>query len=326
MKYKYFLVWGLLVTLFAIVSGFLFSDKTTNSVVATSQCFQTLNSHEVSCGCEEVPGSGSVVVADFSTASGTGQRSFQTTLLTCNVGESSCQNLGYVPFTDTFCSPPPPSPSPTPTPGGGGECNPDLICPVHYYMEENCICQCFYSPIVIDVLGDGFDLTNAVGGVPFDLNLDGTAEILSWTSANSDDSWLALDRNSNGVIDNGEELFGNFSPQPEPPPGEERNGFLALAEFDKPSNGGNSDGVISRFDAIYQSLRLWRDSNHNGFSEPTELMAVNDVGLRKIHLDYRASRRTDEHGNRFKYRAKVKDARNAQLGRWAWDVFLVTQP
>ena len=43
-----------------------------------------------------------------------------------------------------------------------------------------------------------------------------------------------------------------------------------------------------------------------------------------IDLDYKESKRTDGYGNRFKYRAKVKDTRDAQLGRWAWDVFLVS--
>ncbi len=186
-------------------------------------------------------------------------------------------------------------------------------------------CQCGASPIVIDVLGNGFDLTNAQNGVDFDINGDGTQDRIAWSSANSDDAWLALDRNGNGLIDNGKELFGNSTQQPAPPAGELKNGFLALAKFDKVANGGNADGKINRLDAVFDNLRLWQDLNHNGVSEANELKTLTDVGLAKIDLDYQESRRTDEFGNRFKYRAKVRDTQDAQLGRWAWDVYLVVE-
>ena len=200
-------------------------------------------------------------------------------------------------------------------------------CPPGYEGSPLRTSQCCFAaptcPIAVDLDGTGFHFTNAVDGVSFDIDGDGKVEQISWTQGASRNAWLVLDRNGNGVVDNGTELFGNYTVQPVPPFGEERNGFLALAEFDKTTNGGNGDKMIDRRDAIFSALRLWQDANQNGISEASELNTLPWFGLTTVELSYKDSRRSDEYGNQFRYRAKVKDSRGEQVGRWAWDVFLV---
>jgi hypothetical protein len=88
-----------------------------------------------------------------------------------------------------------------------------------------------------------------------------------------------LDRDGNGVISDGSEMFGNATPQPQPADGTLRNGFLALAQYDDDRNG-----TIDETDAVFAELRLWQDANHDGLSQPWELHALPYLGVAGISL------------------------------------------
>ena len=234
----------------------------------------------------------------------------------CTVGEEECEsefNWFWNPINDGCQEEGPPP-----------ECLLEpLVCDPGSWNFEWCDCVPYSSPIVIDVANNGFNLTNASEGVVFNLNGIGGPEKLAWTSGDCDDAWLVMDRNGNGTIDDGTELFGDVTPQPDPPASERKNGFRALAEYDKLANGGNGNGQIESGDSVFSSLRLWQDTNHDGLSQPSELHGLPSKKVAGIELDYKLSKKTDNHGNQFSFRAKVKSSNGEQLGRWAWDVYLV---
>ena len=220
-----------------------------------------------------------------------------------------------------------PAPSPTPVAGGGIPPDPCLngvtagpVGDFGHVPPGGKAPDC--SPIIIDLTGDGFELTDAAHGVPFDWTGNGPLIQSGWT-ANGNNAFLALDLNNNGVINSGRELFGNFTPQPK---SDNPNGFAALAVYDYPANGGNGDGIIDARDQMFSSLRLWIDANHDGICQPGELHTLPELGVFNISLDYELSRRTDQYGNAFRYRARVNVGVHGEadkVGRTAYDVFFV---
>ena len=140
-------------------------------------------------------------------------------------------------------------------------------------------------PLLIDTDGNGVKLTSPEQGVIFDIDGDGVAEQIGWTHKNSNDVWLAMDRNGNGRIDDGTELFGNNTPVR---PGQKTdNGFEALNYLHAESRGlAALDAAIAASDDAWSRLLLWRDANHNGISEADELTRVVDSPLSSIDLRY----------------------------------------
>ena len=143
----------------------------------------------------------------------------------------------------------------------------------------------YYDPLVVDIGKNGFELTSVRDGVNFDLDNNGIAEKTGWVKG--DDAFLALDRNGNGIVDNGGELFGDRTVLHN---GEyASSGFEALAEYDN-----NMDGFIDSNDEVYDSLMLWNDANQDGISSADELHSLDDFGISAINLNYMESGLKDD--------------------------------
>ncbi|WP_409522853.1 calcium-binding protein [Nitrincola sp. MINF-07-Sa-05] len=154
------------------------------------------------------------------------------------------------------------------------------------------------SPIILDLDGNGVSTTGITEGVYFDHNGDGFAQLTGWVDAS--DGLLVWDRNSNGVVDNGTELFGDNTVMLN---GQRAvNGFAALAEHDT-----NGDGVIDANDAIWSDLRIWRDQSQDGVTREGELVTLDALGITSINLSYTDSDHVDQHGNAHK-----------QVGSFTW--------
>lgn len=201
----------------------------------------------------------------------------------------------------------------------------DKICdPTDCRNSENsksANCSCRYSVVLIDLGEKGLDLTNVQSGVDFDLNSDGRKQRVSWTAADSAESFLYLDRNGSNGVDNSLELFGNLTTQLPSSSESERNGFLALAYYERSNLGGNGDGIIDQNDSLFSTLRLWRDANHNGVSEPNEIRTLKESGIGSISLAYKKLGRSDQWGNLIRYEADIYGA-GKKLGT-AYDVVLL---
>lgn len=160
------------------------------------------------------------------------------------------------------------------------------------------------SPIILDLENDGFEFSGPEGAVVFDLLATGNPLLIQWVVPGTDDAFLVYDKNRNGLVDDGSELFGNGMRLALEEDRRAPNGFVALAQYDHPGLNGNDDGFIDRSDAIWQELYLWRDANADGVSEAQEMTRLDSTKVSKLGIIPRESRHRDAHGNWLRY--------------WAW--------
>ena len=181
---------------------------------------------------------------------------------------------------------------------GGNTCNP---CTPGYAQGGNCApnqqdqCGCCPDPcpLIIDRSGDGLHLSGADDGALIDINGLRAMFWLGWPTT-SDDAWLAYDRNGNGIIDDGSELFGNTRRLASGRNAE--NGYEVLAELDEDKNA-----VVDARDPLFAKLLLWGDANRNGVSEPRELTPLSSTGIKSLGVVYDEIEKTDAFGNRFRF-------------------------
>lgn len=131
-----------------------------------------------------------------------------------------------------------------------------------------------YDPIILDLDGDGIETVGLNAGILFDHNGDGIKTGTGWVG--KDDGLLVLDKNNNGTIDNGAELFGDHTLLKN---GQKaKDGFEAIGDLDV-----NKDGRLNSNDAVFANLRVWQDVNQDGFSQASELKTLNELGINSIN-------------------------------------------
>ena len=157
------------------------------------------------------------------------------------------------------------------------------------------------SLYILDFSGDGIALTSAASGVEFDIDGTGRRIRVGWTTAGSDDAFLALDVNKNGLIDSAKELISTRTSLPDGTVVASANEVLRRLQGLGPSVPGAKlppgSATFDPDDSAFASLLVWIDQNHDGRSQPAELRSAQAARIRSIYGGFQRSRAVDSNGN-----------------------------
>ena len=187
--------------------------------------------------------------------------------------------------------------------------------------EAPCVTNPYYclSPILLDLGDDGFHFGEAGIGVHFDMLGNGEPAFMQWVRPGEDDAFLVHDINDNGLADDGSELFGNGTRLLLQGDALAPNGFVGLAQFDRPELGGNDDGFISGDDQIWKYLYLWLDADADGISTSREMTPLASLPILRLETIPFEVKQFDSSGNWLRFFARAQ--RNDGETRDMVDVF-----
>lgn len=187
------------------------------------------------------------------------------------------------------------------------------------FPGENRFCGGYFSPLVLKFKTPenppALTKNSHFPVMERDLKLPGGAPKISWPDFSEEIYFLAMDQLGDGKIESGRDLFGDINGY--------ENGFANLAFYDD-----NKDSVIDEKDKVFSKLLLWRDRNHDGVSQKSELKKLSELGVTSISLNFKKETRYVGSSGKILGPAEFtfKDKKGIIQKGSLWDVFVSAIP